>query len=73
MNTLHPEDFCVDCGRRNISWHVNSPMWNKLVREPVGHDPMICPACFVLRAEKQGVMATWEIAPVAATLKGWPK
>lgn len=76
LHAPHPEDWCEDCGRRNISWFVDSQMWNAVAREPHGEnyrDPMLCPACFVLRAEDAGIVATWEIKPEPATLKGWPR
>lgn len=49
---FHPEDYCHRCGMPNISWHVDSDVWN-LVMRPDGHeaawqwDEIICPVCFV--------------------------
>ena len=48
---IHPEDFCHRCGGRNISWHIDSDVWNAVMR-PEGPDSpwrwneIICPACF---------------------------
>lgn len=65
----HPEAKCEDCGGANVVWHAPSPIWNKVCR-PEGYrcDPMICPTCFVIRAEKAGIHSTsWRIAP-----EDWP-
>jgi hypothetical protein len=47
---FHPEHFCHRCGNRNISWHVDSAVWNRVMR-PNGEDgrwgEIICPTCFV--------------------------
>lgn len=65
----HPEAKCEDCGGANVVWHTPSPIWNKVCR-PEGYrcDPMICPTCFIIRAEKAGVQPTsWRVAP-----EDWP-
>lgn len=63
----HPEDFCDDCGRRNIAWFVVNDAWNRVIRRGLDAasrppDPMLCPSCFVLRAEAQGEpVSVWEL------------
>jgi hypothetical protein len=47
---FHPEEFCHRCGGPNISWHVDSQAWNRVMR-PDGETgrwaEIICPLCFV--------------------------
>lgn len=50
----HPEDICDDCGRANVVWFAPSPLWNIVARRPDGTDPMLCPTCFIHRANKAG-------------------
>ena len=47
---FHPETYCHRCGGPNISWHVDSETWNRVMR-PDGEtgrwSEIICPTCFV--------------------------
>ena len=64
---------CEDCGQSTISWFVNNLMWNTVCRSSgYDRDPMLCPSCFVQRAARRGIEATWELVPTPATLRGWP-
>lgn len=59
----HSEDYCRQCGRRNVVWFAPSLLWNKAVREH-GLSEMLCPQCFIEAAEHAGIKPTaWEIAP----------
>lgn len=58
----HPEEICDDCNGPNVVWYAPSPLWNEVCR-PAGYltDPMLCPRCFILRAEKTGLKGVWKI------------
>lgn len=61
----HPEDTCEDCGRDNVVWFTPSDLWNAVCR-PQGYqsDPMLCPVCFIRRAEALGIVPTaWRVIP----------
>lgn len=67
----HPEAICDDCGGANVVWFAPSEWWNRVVRRPpdIGHpggDPMLCPRCFILRAEVMGICLVWQVAPETA-------
>lgn len=60
----HPEAFCADCHLPNVVWFAPSALWNKIVRQDGQSDPILCPRCFILRAEAAGVNPTsWVISP----------
>jgi hypothetical protein len=62
---FHPEDFCHQCGRPNISWWADSDRWNLAV-EGLGRGvvEILCPCCFVERWEKAtGLRAAWHLVP----------
>lgn len=56
-DSAHPEDFCGDCGRPNITWFAPSELWNKYA----GDKDIICPVCFVKLAID--VNSAWELKP----------
>lgn len=60
----HPEDFCQECGRPNAKpWFTPSDVWNRVMRNG-GPEPIICPICFIARADKAGIICTgWELRP----------
>lgn len=60
---IHPEDVCDDCGGPNVTWFAPSPLWNLIVRNSEKADPMLCPRCFVLRAEAKGIHKAWKLTP----------
>lgn len=46
----HPEEFCHRCLGSNLSWHIDSAVWNAVMR-PAGQEEwlwseIICPQCF---------------------------
>jgi hypothetical protein len=62
----HPEATCDDCGGHNVVWFAPAPVWNQVVREPLAEpstDPMLCPSCFMLRADKVLGVKTWMVIP----------
>jgi hypothetical protein len=65
---IHPEDYCHRCGGPNVSWFVDSPVWNAVMR-PDGPDSpwrwqeIICPPCFIELAGG----GTWELKPSHGT------
>ena len=62
--TLHPEAICEECGGPNVTWFTVSDLWNKVARRPDGSDPMLCPVCFIIHAERMGInKSAWEIKP----------
>lgn len=65
----HPEDFCKKCGRPNVVWFAPNEMWNKYVRD---NEPgILCPVCFIQLVEREGVSATWSVAPQDYYLRSW--
>src|SRR5213075_759344 len=63
---MHPEKICEECGLENVCWFAPSKIWNRVCR-PNGEttsDPMLCPTCFIKRAEAAGFTGdAWEVAP----------
>lgn len=58
----HPEASCDDCNGPNVVWSGPSELWNAVCR-PEGYltEPMLCPRCFMVRAEKMGSEGVWRI------------
>jgi hypothetical protein len=64
----HPEATCEECGRENVTWFAPNPLWNLVVRDKDKADPMLCPLCFIRRAEKAGFNRdAWAVWP-----ESWP-
>lgn len=62
--TKHPEAKCEGCGRENVVWFAPSDLWNAVARRADGTDPMLCPVCFVKKAEAVGhSKAAWRVQP----------
>lgn len=60
--TDHPEALCNRCGLKNvIGWSAPNELWNRVVGSPNG---ILCPQCFVQRAERVGERGPWTLAPV---------
>jgi hypothetical protein len=67
-NTEHPEDTCEDCGGPNVVWFAPNDVWNQVMRggdrgapDAVG---IVCPMCFIRRAENEGLTPTaWSVQP----------
>lgn len=61
----HPEATCEDCGLGNVTWFSPSDVWNAVCRPPgYAGDPMICPMCFMRRAEASGFGSVgWLVIP----------
>ncbi len=65
----HPEDICGDCGGPNVTWFAPNDLWNRVARKPDGSDPMLCPTCFIVRAEAAGISGSaWMVVPESTTL-----
>lgn len=60
---FHPETYCHCCGRRNITWWVESQLWNVAVRKRERNVvDILCPVCFVAEWERQtGTTTVWEL------------
>lgn len=61
---MHPEDFCDDCLMPNVVWCAPNKLWNRVIRAhgENGPDPMLCPTCFIKRAEAAGINSTaWRV------------
>lgn len=69
---MHPEDFCHRCGGRNISWSIDSDVWNAIMR-PDGPDSpwlwneIICPQCFVELFTERFPNTGWSLSLHEAT------
>lgn len=60
----HPEDFCQECGRPNVTWFAPSPVWNAVLDPSDERESILCPVCFVQRAEKAGIRPpSWKLEP----------
>lgn len=63
----HPEDFCHRCGNRNLSWFVDSELWNVAWAEAAfegGYQSVLCPPCFAeLWTRATGHAMTWQLSP----------
>lgn len=59
----HPEDFCDECGGRNIVWSAPNDVWNQVTGHPAGL--ILCPVCFVRRADAAGFRDCWTLVPDA--------
>jgi len=67
MTDAHPEDYCHRCKGPNVVWSAPSPLWNEVMRGgdingPWRWDEIICPTCFVVLAEEQGIAANWRLS-----------
>jgi hypothetical protein len=58
----HPEATCEDCGGSNVVWFAPNGIWNRVCR-PEGYerDPMLCPRCFAIRANRLGICGAWKM------------
>lgn len=56
----HPETICQDCHGPNIVWFVDNETWNRVMG---GDGGIICPVCFVKRAESVGISDAWHLTP----------
>jgi hypothetical protein len=58
---------CDDCGQNNPVWFAPVALWNRVVGGPEAKgDPggVLCPICFIRRAEGAGVRPTaWIVQP----------
>lgn len=56
----HPEDYCHICQGKNIVWHADNDLWNKVVDNK---GLICCPICFIEMVEKKGISCTsWRIS-----------
>ena len=63
---LRGDGPCADCGTRdNIVWFTENVLWNDVVRsEPDYVEPILCLPCFVIRADRRGLIVTgWRVLP----------
>lgn len=59
MKADHPEAVCEQCGRENVVWFAPNEVWNA-----AGAAGILCPVCFVKKAEAAGLdAAAWKIEP----------
>lgn len=59
--SIHPEDICERCGRKNITWFTDNELWNNIARNKGWN--ILCPFCFVAIAEKLMNVTAWKIIP----------
>lgn len=52
INTTHPEDYCQQCGGKNVIWSANNELWNMVMGGPEG---IVCPQCFQYLGKLKGV------------------
>ena len=51
---------CQDSARHNPVWFAANELWNKVIPERVG---VLCPSCFIKRADKIIVNTGWQLIP----------
>ncbi len=54
---MHPEAKCQKCGGRNIVWFSDNQTWNLIAPA----DGILCPICFVEKAEEIGIVGPWKL------------
>lgn len=47
----HPENYCHQCGSKNVIWYAPNELWNELCESW----EIICPKCFQERADERGI------------------
>lgn len=53
---------CEDCKTKtNPIWWTDNVFWNSVMEEKLGK--ILCPLCFIKRAEKKYDVVSWRIAP----------
>jgi hypothetical protein len=72
----HPEDTCEECGRPNVVWFAPSDLWNQVMRSGDRGAPdvfgIVCPMCFIRRAEALGVTSTaWRLVSAYRLARKW--
>lgn len=57
------DTICQSCGQPNPCWFAANEIWNRVVPERSG---VLCPSCFIKRAELAGVGTkdAWKLVPV---------
>lgn len=59
---IHPEDHCHRCGNRNLSWWVDSTIWEAaMVDAFTPFDGIVCPSCFAAIWAETWPDTTWEL------------
>lgn len=60
---FHPEDFCHQCGQRNLVWWADSELWNAATAGLArGQMEVLCPSCFAAGWEAAtGLSVIWEL------------
>lgn len=71
---FHPEDYCHNCGTRNIqSWSTDNIEWNLVTSSHFsesGPEIILCPQCYVeIWEEETGLKCTWELSVVQKTVR----
>jgi hypothetical protein len=51
---------CMDCGKPNLVWFAPNNIWNQVFPDRVG---LVCPNCFIERAERSGLKHAWLLTP----------
>jgi len=67
--TFTPPDKtgCQECGGENPVWFAPHDLWNRVMGgEDCKDDPggILCPVCFIRRAEQVGIKEIWWVGPV---------
>lgn len=57
---LRGDGPCDDCGGDNIVWSTDDVLWNRVVRD-AGPELILCPVCFVARAEARYHVKGWRL------------
>lgn len=74
QTATHPEDKCRRCGRPNVVWWVDSPLWNFVMRgddinAAERYGGIVCPTCFAVLAEQCGAATMWRLQPASVAVE----
>jgi len=62
---FHPEDFCHRCGCQNVSWYIDSDVWNPVMRggtvDGWEWQEIVCIPCFIELAEAHFGARVWRV------------
>lgn len=68
LKDVHPEDFCQNCGGKNVVWSADNDLWNELMGN---REVIICPQCFEKLAEKNGVTMIFRAGSIKSETCWW--
>ena len=65
-NPADGDTRCQQCGRANPCWFTDNDLWNLVMFGPDATQDeggVLCPQCFIARAEARNIRVVWHLAP----------